>query len=117
MKAFKTLLEEVSSPKYKPTYHAKKATVNTPHFNGHAHFKFERELGKYGAHEYRVTYRGEITAKDGTKHPSETSHRMVVQSDTDGNPFSHKLDGSTSKSLKKVLEKHAPRFISIDDLK
>lgn len=116
MKTFKQLFEEVT--KHEPIYHAKKMKIETPTFSGHAHFKFEKELGKYGNHEYRVSFKGITKGKDGYESDtSDTStHRMIVHNGTHG-PFKYEIDGRSSNDLKTILHKVSPRFVTLDDLK
>lgn len=118
MKTFSAFLNEET--KNEPIYHNKKMAIETPTFSGHAHFKFQKELGKYGNHEYRVHYTGTTKHKSGSTakvDPDVSSHRMIVHNGSDGKPFKHQMDGASAKSLKDVLVKRAPMLIGADDLK
>jgi len=121
MKTFKSLLEEFlgEETKHEPIYHNKKMAVETPTFSGHAHFKFSKELGKHGNHEYRVTYKGKVKHRNGgeSQETSGDSHRMIVHNGDNGKPFKHDMLGASSKSLKDLVHKRAPQLIGIEDLK
>lgn len=97
-------------------YSNKKLKLDTPHFEGHAHIKYSRPIGrKHDVHEYSVNYRG-THKEDGRK--IDQHNRMVVRHGNDGTPYEHQIDGKKHKNIADALKSHAPgKLISYKDLK
>lgn len=109
MQSFSTFLEESETQ----PYHNKKLKISTSDFEGHAHIKHSRSIGrKHTTHEYRVTYKGKMS--DGRD--ADYSKRMVVKHGNDGKPYEHAMDGSRSASVTDLIKKNTPKFVSIHDL-
>ncbi len=110
MQSFKSFLEEAGSQ----PYHNKKLKLDTPHFEGHAHIKYSKPIGrKHDTHEYTVTYKGMM--KNGK--PTESSRRMTVKHGPDGTPYEHSIENSKSSNIASVIKKNAPFWVSLSDLK
>ncbi len=114
MQSFSTFLEESESQ----PYHNKKLKVSTPDFEGYAHIKHSRSIGrKHSTHEYRVHYKGKMSDGRDTSDSHLYSHRMVVKHGNDDKPYEHSMNGSKSASVTDLIKKNAPKFVSIHDLK
>lgn len=111
MKTFKNYITE-SDVKDDP-YHGKKMTFKTQHFDGVAHIKYNKSIGKRSndTREYTVKYKGKMSNGDDT----EYNHRMVVNFN-DGKPYSHKLNGKTSKKVTDVIRNSAPTWVHLSQL-
>ncbi len=94
--------------------HDKKIPIKTKDFSGHAHIKFQNQVGSRGMHRYGIEYSGK--GPDG-KDYKETGRLDAQQ----GSGFNAKtkykmLGGSSTNDLSSVLHKSAPAWVSLKDL-